>query len=103
MTRHLITLALALGLSAVGSTALAGKRCPWNDKEEPENARICKAGTLQVCKDGQWVSLGTKCSAKFRDDDRADASAISSSVAFGAAQGRAQPRAPRTLPHPRRS
>jgi hypothetical protein len=73
MTRHLITLALALSLSAPGSTALAGKRCPWNDKEEPENAKICKAGTMQVCKDGQWVSLGTKCSAKFRDDDRADA------------------------------
>lgn len=63
MTKYLLPLALAFSLSATSSLALAGKRCPWNDKEEPENARICKDGTIQVCKDGQWISLGTKCKA----------------------------------------
>ena len=73
MSKNPLLLAVALILGATGTAALAGKPCPWKDKQEPEKSRICKAGTIQECQDGQWVSLGTKCSAKFREDDRADA------------------------------
>lgn len=73
MTRNLLLLALAFTLSAIGPTALAGKPCPYNDKMQPEKSRVCKAGTIQQCEDGQWKSLGIKCSSKFREDDRADA------------------------------
>lgn len=76
MKKHSILLAFALTLSASGTTALAGKPCPWNDKEQPEKSRICKAGTIQVCHDGQWVSLGIKCTAKLHQDDRADAAGL---------------------------
>jgi hypothetical protein len=37
---------------------------------------VCKAGTIQQCEDGQWHSLGIKCTARFREDDRADATGI---------------------------
>ena len=76
MTRYLIPLALALTLSAMGSSAFAGKRCPWNDKELAEGSRVCKAGTIQECHDGQWQSLGIKCTARLREDDRADAAGM---------------------------
>jgi hypothetical protein len=71
MTRHLITLALAFGLSAVGSTALAGKPCPFDDKHRPEKSRVCRAGTIHVCEDGQWISLGIKCTSKLQEDGHA--------------------------------
>ena len=67
MTRQLITLALALGLSSIGSAALAGKPCPFNDKEQPEKSRVCRAGTIQQCEDGQWVSLGIKCTSRVHE------------------------------------
>ncbi len=67
MTRHLITLALAFTLSAIGSPALAGKPCPFNDKEMPEKSKVCRAGTIQQCQDGQWVNLGIKCSSRLRE------------------------------------
>ena len=76
MTRYLLPLALAFTLSATSSAAFAGKRCPWNDKELPEGSRVCKGGTIQQCKDGQWVSLGIKCTARLRDDDRADTAGV---------------------------
>lgn len=72
MSKNLILAAVAIALSATGSSALAGKPCPWNDREQPEKSRVCKAGTMQVCKDGQWVSLGIKCTAKLREDASAD-------------------------------
>jgi hypothetical protein len=72
MSKNLLLLAFAISLGATSSSALAGKPCPWNDKEQPEKSRICKAGTIQVCNDGQWVSLGIKCTAKLREDARAD-------------------------------
>jgi len=74
MTGHLIIAAFAPGLSAVGSAAYAGNRCPFNDKELPEKSKVCRAGTIQVCEDGQWRSLGIKCTSKFSEDDRAASS-----------------------------
>jgi hypothetical protein len=71
MTRHLITLVVALGLCTFGSAAFAGKPCPWNDKKQPEKSKVCMYGTLHVCEDGQWVSLGTKCTPKFQEDAHA--------------------------------
>jgi len=71
MTRHSIMLVLAIALFSIGSTAHAGKRCPWNDKQYPEKSKLCRSGTLHQCEDGQWVSLGTKCSGsglRFQDD-----------------------------------
>jgi len=76
MTRNLTLLALAFALLASGTPALAGKRCPWNDKEQPEKSTVCKGGTVHRCEDGQWISLGTKCTARFHEDDRADASGL---------------------------
>ena len=76
MIRHPILLALAFALSAIGSTAHAGKPCPYNDKLHPEQSRVCKAGTIQVCEDGQWKSLGIKCTPRFGEDDRADAAGV---------------------------
>ena len=73
MTRYLISLALAFSLSATSSAAFAGKPCPWNDQQLPEKSKVCKAGTIQQCQDGQWVSLGIKCTARLREDDRANA------------------------------
>ena len=67
MTRHLITLALALALSAIGFPALAGKPCPFNDKELPEKSKVCRAGTIQQCEDGKWVDLGMKCTSRLHD------------------------------------
>lgn len=71
MTRHLIIVAVAFCLAAIGSTAYAGLPCPYNDKEHPEKSRVCKAGTIQVCEDGQWISLGIKCTPRFQEDDHA--------------------------------
>lgn len=71
MTRHLITLAVAFGLCAVGSTALAGKSCPFNDQMRPEKSRVCKAGAIHVCEDGQWIRLDIKCTAKLHEDGHA--------------------------------
>ncbi len=76
MTRYLTLLALAVTLFATGTPALAGKRCPWNDKEQPEKSTICKGGTIHRCEDGQWISLGTKCTARYQEDARADASGL---------------------------
>jgi hypothetical protein len=72
MTKQLLALALACALSSLSPIALAGKPCPWNDKQLPEQSRVCKAGTMQQCKDGQWESTGIKCTARLREGDRAD-------------------------------
>lgn len=71
MTRRLITLAVAFGLSALGSTAFAGKPCPFSDKQQPEKSKVCRAGTIHVCEDGQWKSLGIKCTSKLQEDGHA--------------------------------
>jgi hypothetical protein len=67
LRKHLITLALAFGLSAIGPAAHAGKPCPFNDKEQPEKSKVCRAGTIQQCEDGQWVNLGIKCTSRLRE------------------------------------
>ena len=64
MRKHLLTLALAFGLSAIGTAAFAGKPCPFNDKQQPEKSKVCRAGTIQQCEDGQWVDLGIKCTSR---------------------------------------
>jgi len=71
MTKYLITLAVAFGLSSAGSTAFAGKSCGHDDKKLPEKSRICKYGSIHVCEDGQWVSLGIKCTSKLQEDGHA--------------------------------
>lgn len=71
MTRHLITLAVAFGLCATGSTAFAGKSCPFEDTKKPEKSKVCRYGTMHVCEDGQWVSLGIKCTSKLQEDGHA--------------------------------
>ena len=73
MIKQLSALALACALSSLSPIALAGKPCPWNDKQLPEKSKVCKAGTIQQCKDGQWESTGVKCTPRFREGDRADA------------------------------
>ena len=76
MTKQLLALALACGLSSLSPIALAGKPCPWNDKQLPENSRVCRAGTINQCTDGKWESTGVKCTARFREDARADAPGV---------------------------
>ena len=76
MSKRLMTLALACTLLSIGSIAQAGKPCPWNDKQLPEKSRICKAGTIQQCQDGQWQSTGIRCTARFRQDERAEATEV---------------------------
>ena len=76
MTKQLITLAVACSLFSIGSIAYAGKPCPFDDKQLPEKSKVCKAGTIQQCTDGQWKSLGIKCTSKFREDERVDASGV---------------------------
>ena len=73
MTKQWIALAAACGLFSLSQIALAGKPCPWNDKQLPEGSKVCKAGTMQQCKDGQWKSLEIKCTTRFREGERADA------------------------------
>lgn len=73
MLKQLSALALACGLLSLSPIALAGKPCPWNDKQLPEKSKVCKAGTIQQCKDGQWESTGIKCTARFREGGRAGA------------------------------
>ena len=73
MHTNLTAVALALALSAAAPAALAGKPCPWNDTQQPEKSKICKAGTIQICQDGQWVSTGVKCTAKLGELGRAEA------------------------------
>ena len=68
MTKIFLGLALAIGLGALASSAYAGLPCPWNDKQLPEGSKICKGGRVNICRDGQWSSLGTKCSARLRED-----------------------------------
>jgi hypothetical protein len=62
-----MTLTLAFCLSAVGSPALAGKPCPFNDKQLPEESKVCRAGTIQQCEDGKWVDLGIKCTSRLHE------------------------------------
>lgn len=76
MTKQLLALALACALSSLSPIALAGKPCPWNDKQLPEKSKVCKAGTIQQCKDGQWESTGIKCTPRLREDGRADVPGI---------------------------
>ena len=68
MTKRLLGLALAIATSALAGGAHAGLPCPWNDKQLPEGSKICKGGTINVCRDGQWTSLGTQCTARLRED-----------------------------------
>ncbi len=76
MTRHLINLAVAFCLCAVGSIAFAGKTCPFDDQMRPEKFRVCKAGTIHVCEDGQWISLGIKCTSQSQEGGHARLSVI---------------------------
>ncbi len=71
MIKHFMLLAVAIGLFSIGSAAQAGKPCPWNDKQYPEQSKICRAGTIHQCEDGQWISLGTKCASNFQEDGHA--------------------------------
>ena len=71
MTRHSIVLAVAFALLSIGTAAHAGKPCPWNDKQYPEKYKICRAGTIHQCEDGQWIDQGTTCSSKFQEDGHA--------------------------------
>ena len=73
MIKLLSALVLACGLLSLSPIALAGKPCPSNDKQLPEKSRVCKNGTVQQCKDGQWESTGVKCTAKFSEGGGADA------------------------------
>ena len=73
MSRQLIALAAACGLLSLSSVAFAGKPCPWNDKQVPEKTKVCKAGTIQQCVDGQWHSTGVTCTSRFQDERRSDA------------------------------
>jgi hypothetical protein len=77
MTKPLLVLAAACTLFSISSTAFAGLPCPFNDKKHAEGTKLCRNGTIQQCKDGQWVDLGMKCSTpKFQEDERAAAPAL---------------------------
>ena len=71
MTKQLKIAAAALALFSIGSSAHAGQPCPFNDKQLPENTTVCRAGTIQRCEDGQWISLGIACTSKYQEDDHA--------------------------------
>jgi N-acetylneuraminic acid mutarotase len=75
MIKRFIMLAIAFGLFSIGAAAQAGKPCPWDDKQLPEKSKICRFGTIHQCEDGQWVSLGTRCTANFQEDRHAGLSA----------------------------
>jgi hypothetical protein len=70
MIKQLKTAAAALALFSIGSSAYAGLPCPFNDKKLPEKTKVCRAGTIHRCEDGQWINLGMKCS-NYQDDQLA--------------------------------
>jgi hypothetical protein len=71
MTKQLKIAAAALALFSIGSSAYAaGLPCPFNDKKLPEKTKVCRAGTIHRCEDGQWINLGMKCS-NYKEDELA--------------------------------
>jgi hypothetical protein len=71
MTKQLKIAAAALALFSIGSSAHAGLPCPFNDKNLPEQTKVCRAGTIHRCEDGQWINLGIKCTSNYQEDAHA--------------------------------
>lgn len=67
MSRFLKSFLAALGafsVLAASSIALANDgKCMANDRRVPENATTCRYGVTWICKDGEWVRIGSSCSS----------------------------------------